>query len=340
MPVVLHQGLYAWRSLRDEGIDVIDSERAAKSDQPKLEIGFLNMMPDRALRATESQFIRLIAAGAGDALIHVHPFQIAGLERGASARHYIDQNYLSFEAVTKMSFDGMVLTGANPGERQLQQESFFPYFEQVAHWADDCVPTVMCSCLASHAVLSIFYGIERIRCLPDKRWGVYPHRLTGASSPLVERHELSFEVPRSHVFEMRAEQLAQHGIQILAASEEADFHIGVSPDGFKWVYLQGHPEYDAISLLKEFKREIQRYCAGQRQDYPPYPIRYFNSDAVAQLDSFRQRLLSARKKGAADVELPEAELAQTLSNPWRRQGEILFHNWIEMMIRRKKFDDA
>ncbi len=336
MPVILHPSLYSWRSLRDEGIEVIDSDRGGvASDVPKLDIGFLNMMPDRAVRATESQFVRLIAAGAGDALIEVHPFHIAGLERGASARQYIDQNYLSFEAAKKMDFDGVVLTGANPGESKLQEESFFSYFERVVRWADDCVPTVMCSCLASHAVLSIFYGIERIRCLPDKRWGVYPHRLTAASSPLVERYELNFEVPRSHVFEMRAEQLTHHGIQILAASEEADFHIAVSPDGFKWVYLQGHPEYDVISLLKEFKREIQRYCAGERQDYPPYPVRYFNSDAVAQLNSFRKRLLSARKKYAVGIELPEVELTRTLKNNWRKHGEILFQNWIEMMIRRQ-----
>ena len=41
--------------------------------------------------------------------------------------------------------------------------------------------------------------------------------------------------------------------------DEAGVHAAVSEDGFRRVYFQGHPEYDANSLLKEYKREVLRH---------------------------------------------------------------------------------
>ena len=333
MALVLDKDLYSWNRLQDEGIEVIDADAASKSALRELHIGFLNMMPDRAVRATERQFLRLISAGANDRLIHVHPFTIDGLDRDGEVRSYIKDNYLSFPEIETIGLDGVVLTGANPGEKDLKQEKYWPQFEQVARWADASVPTVMCSCLASHAVLHILYGIQRRRCVPGKRWGVYRHQSAESSSPLIDGYNSHFDVPRSHVFEMTSNQLTPHGIRILASSPQADFHIAVSPDGFKWVYLQGHPEYDDVSLFKEFKREINRFLTGVRNDYPEYPTGYFNTEAVRKLDSYRDSLLSAKNSGVQFPDLPESQVASTLNNTWTGHGEVLFRNWADMIIR-------
>ena len=41
--------------------------------------------------------------------------------------------------------------------------------------------------------------------------------------------------------------------------------VAVSPDQFRAVYTQGHPEYDANSLLKEYKREVFRFLNGEQR---------------------------------------------------------------------------
>ena len=50
---------------------------------------------------------------------------------------------------------------------------------------------------------------------------------------------------------------------VLAESEDAGVHLATSPDGFRIVYFQGHPEYDRNSLLKEYKREVGRFLDGE-----------------------------------------------------------------------------
>ena len=82
---------------------------------------------------------------------------------------------------------------------------------------------------------------------------------------------------------MPREDLEAAGLRVIAVSEEAGVHLATSEDGVKWVYFQGHPEYDANSLMKEYKREVMRYSAGVLDDYPPYPEGYFTRGALAQL---------------------------------------------------------
>ena len=71
----------------------------------------------------------------------------------------------------------------------------------------------------------------------------------------------------------------------------AAFNLG---DRFRVVYFQGHPEYDTVSLLKEYKREVMRYADGERRDYPPFPERYFGELEQSILDEYHKDLRRAR----------------------------------------------
>ncbi len=333
MPLVRDRELDAWNRLHGEGFEIVSPAQADSLDLPEVHIGFLNMMPDRAFRATERQFFRLLAAGADECLIHIHPFAVSGQKRNTDARDYVDRSYRSFADVQSVCLDGLVLTGANPGESDLRAEDFWPGFEEVILWADESVPTIMCSCLASHAVIDLFHGIQRTRCEPSKRWGVYSHRIIRSDHPLVAGMANGFDTPRSHVFEMTATQLERAGIEILAFSQDADFDIAVSSDGFKWIFLQGHPEYDAVSLLKEFHREVVRFIAGERSDYPQYPLNYLNDTAKDRLSRYRNDLLSALDSSVELPQFPESEILPSIANTWIENGRVLYRNWIRLIIR-------
>lgn len=331
MPLIRYRELTSWGRLEQEGIEIADPKADQVAEYPELHIGFLNMMPDRALKATERQFLRLIAAGAERFSVYIHPFTIGGLAREAETLRYVAQAYDSFAQIREIKLDGLVLTGANPGNAEITAERYWPYFEEVTHWANGTVPSIFCSCLASHAILKLLYGLERTRCKPDKRWGVFTHQVTRSHHPLMEGMPSQYEEPRSHVFEMTASQLEPYGIEILATSADADFGIAASQDGIKWVFLQGHPEYDAVSLLKEYKREINRYQLRERSDYPDFPLNYLPQSARQRLTDYRNEFLEAVNLNLELPEFPEDEIVPLLDSTWTRHAKVLFRNWLKQV---------
>src|SRR5690606_20863484 len=60
MPIRIPDQLPARKILENEGVSVMDSTRAARQDIRPLEIGLLNLMPNK--ERTETQFARLIAS--------------------------------------------------------------------------------------------------------------------------------------------------------------------------------------------------------------------------------------------------------------------------------------
>jgi homoserine O-succinyltransferase len=102
----------------------------------------------------------------------------------------------------------------------------------------------------------------------------------------------------------------------------------VSEDQFRFVYFQGHPEYDTISLLKEYKREVKLYAQGLRADYPPFPENYFTLKSQAILDEHRDRLATALARGEPTPEFPEDHVRGALHNTWHDTAEGVLDNWI------------
>ena len=60
-------------------------------------------------------------------------------------------------------------------------------------------------------------------------------------------------------------------------------------DGSFFLFFQGHPEYEADTLLREYRRDVGRFLGGEREDYPAMPLGYFNDDAAAAGRGFPQR---------------------------------------------------
>lgn len=340
MPLVKYRSLHSYDRLAGEGVEFCASSETQDSDQPDIHIGFLNMMPDKAFLATERQFIRLIAAGSASGNIFVRPFSAGSMSRELEIRNYISQCYESFSQIRSENIHALVLTGANPACANLEDEDYWPEFVEVVNWAQQNVTSILCSCLATHAVVQMLYGIKRIRCVPDKRWGVYSHDLGSGNDSLTAGLETPLNAPHSHVYEVTDAQLRKHGLRVLAKSPEADFHLAVSDDGLKWVYLQGHPEYDSFSLLKEYKREVTRFVRRERNDYPPYPENYFSQADIATLNEYRKSLETAIFNKQPVPEIPEEKIASGLQNTWGDSGKVLFRNWISQVVNKIQNDSV
>lgn len=327
MPIVAHTDLPTFEYLRKEGQNILDPDRALHQDIRELHIGLLNMMPDAALAATERQFLRLINESNQIAQFYVHPFTLDELERAPDARLHIDRYYESFDRIRAQGLDALIITGANVSHPDLAEEPFWEPLIEVIDWAAENVTSTLCSCLATHAVLQFRYG-QRRRPLPAKRWGVYPHRVVEKRHPLVNDVNTLFDVPHSRFNEVGREQFDAAGLHVLAESDEAGVHLAVSEDGFRIVFFQGHPEYDTISLLKEYKREVNRFIAGQRQDYPPFPENYIRCKDSAILEEHRDRIVASLDRGREAPAIPESRIASGLDNTWHDTAEGVVGNWM------------
>lgn len=330
MPIVAHNDLPTFARLREEGQTILDPERALQQDIRELHIGLLNMMPDPALAATERQFFRLIGQSNQIAQFYVHPFTLDELERGPAARAYIARYYASFERIRAEGLDALIITGANVSGPELSDEPFWNPLIEVVEWAYDNVCSTLFSCLATHAALEFRYGQRRAR-LGRKRWGVYCHRVVDRTHPLVANVNTRFDVPHSRFNEIGRAQFDAAGLHVLAESDEAGVHLAVSPDGFRQVFFQGHPEYDTISLLKEYKREVNRFAAGERPDYPPFPDNYFGLQARAILDEHRERIVLALDQGREPPAFPETHLVAGLHNTWHDTAVGVVGNWMGLI---------
>lgn len=326
MPLVAHSELPSFNRLKDEGETILEKNTALQQDIRELHIGLLNMMPDAALEATERQFFRLVGESNQIAQFYMHPFSIANLPRSEKGRAHIDQYYESFEQIKQSGLDALIITGATPGP-ELSEEPFWHPLIEVVDWAYENVTSTLCSCLATHAVMEFRYGQKR-RPLGFKRWGVYSHRVVDLAHPLVTGVNTRFDVPHSRFNQIDREQFEAAGLHILVESAQAGPHLAVSADKFRLVFFQGHPEYDSISLLKEYKREISAFIRGGRDTYPPLPENYFSLQSQAVVNEFKLRLIKALQAGTPLPEFPERLISQQLDNTWHDTAEAIINNWI------------
>jgi homoserine O-succinyltransferase len=327
MPLVANSALPSFERLRREGETVLNPDRARQQDIREMHIGLLNMMPDAALEATERQFLRLVGESNQIAQFHMHLFSLPQLPRGEKARTHIEHYYESFDALQAAGLDALIITGVNITHPSLSAEPFWKPLIEIIDWAYHNVTSTLCSCLTTHAVMQFRHGQQRQR-QPDKCWGVFPHEVIDRHHPLVNGVNTLFDVPHSRFNEITREQFEAAGLPILVESPVAGVHLAVSEDLFRIVYFQGHPEYDINSLLKEYKREINRFIDRERTDYPAFPNNYFDIQSQAILQEHREQIEAALAQATLIPNFPESLITERLHNTWHDTGEAIINNWV------------
>ncbi|MFT5115631.1 MAG: homoserine O-succinyltransferase [Parasphingorhabdus sp.] len=328
MPLVANSGLPGFQRLKDEGEEVLESGRAATQNIRELHVGLLNMMPDAALEVTERQFMRLVGSCNRIAQFYIYPFTFPEIPRGDAAKAHIENYYFDVDDLKKQGLDALIITGAIP-QNELNEEPFWEPLSEVLDWAAENVTSTLCACLATHATMKYFWDLDRTQ-LSDKQWGVYPHRRT-SDHPITRNINSRFDVPHSRFNEISRHAMEQKDIKVLIDSDEAGVHLATSPDGFRFVFFQGHPEYDQNSLLKEYKREVNRFVNGERPDYPPYPANYFNDRGRALLDQYQELLLAAEDPQQVLQSFPEGEALCGTEYTWGDTAKIVFSNWLGLV---------
>jgi homoserine O-succinyltransferase len=132
-------------------------------------------------------------------------------------------------------------------------------------------------------------------------------------------------VPHSRQNEVHEDELVSKGYRILTRSPEVGADIFVREDVVLFIFLQGHLEYDTEALFREYRRDVGRFLAGERDDYPEMPTGYFNSEAASGLVTFQERAVRRR---SAETLLQFPGSPARLAWKWRSPALSLYSNWL------------
>jgi len=290
-----------------------------------LRLGIVNNMPDKALLSTARQFLSVIELAVPDFRVFVSLCALPGIARGETGkRHLLDNSYRSLSELKEVGLDAIIVTGTEPKQPNLKDEPYWSALASLFDWIDREGPSVLYSCLAAHAAVLHFDGIKRRR-LDKKRFGLFDHTTTGHDE-LTEHLPHTFKIAHSRWNEIPEGALGESGYRILTESSEAGADLFVKQRRNLHLFLQGHPEYDASTLGREYQRDVRRFLAGEREDYPNVPRGYFNLSEKELLDRFRARAIKLRDENLM-AEFPS--LANRFPHPQGKSvAAAVFRAWL------------
>ena len=294
----------------------------------ELAIALVNNMPDAALKATVRQFQRVIEAASGRTRIRLHCFSLPSVARSGLARRHVESEYRDIAELADLHIDGMIVTGAEPIADALQQEPYWNDLTALIDWAKAGTRSTIWSCLAAHAAVKHLDGVARHR-LDRKCSGIHDCASIGYDW-LTNGAPATLRVAHSRHNDLNEGELVARGYQILTRSAKAGVDIFAKQYRSRFIFFQGHPEYDALSLQREYMRDVARFLSGERQDYPLIPEDYFDASTEGTLQVFEARARLHRDPTLA-AELPGLTLRPDLAV--ETAATVLFRNWIGYLKR-------
>ena len=296
MPVKIPNALPAAATLKQENIFVMTEQRATTQDIRPLRIAILNLMPTKV--ATETQLLRVL----GNSPLQVEPVFIrtASYTSTHISQEYMDTFYRTFDQVRDQKFDGCIITGAPVELMKYEDVAYWDELVAIMDWANSNVFSTFYICWGAQAALYHMYGIPKYT-LPEKKFGVYRHKVLVKNCRLMRGFDDYFYAPHSRHTEVRTEDIeACEDLIVLAKSDEAGVLLCMSRDGSR-IFMMGHPEYDRVTLDREYKRDKAK---GMDIDLP---VNYYPGD-----DETKKPLLQ-----------------------WRSHGNLLYTNWLNYYVYQK-----
>ncbi|MBR7020469.1 MAG: homoserine O-succinyltransferase [Lachnospiraceae bacterium] len=253
MPIKVANDLPARAVLIEENIFVMDENRATTQDIRPLSIAILNLMPLK--EDTELQLMRSLSNTPLQ--IDITFLTTASYTGKNTAKNHLDQFYLTFEDVKNRRFDGLIITGAPVEQMEFTEVAYWDELVQIMEWSKTNVTSTLHICWGAQAALYYHYGIPKIP-LQRKMFGLFKHRVMNRREPLVRGFDDEFYMPHSRHTTVDPEDIRNHpDLTIMAESDEAGVFLVMAKEG-RQIFVLGHPEYDRVTLDKEYKRDLDK----------------------------------------------------------------------------------
>ena len=270
MPIRIPDNLPARKTLEHEGVAVMDSSRAARQDIRPLQIGLLNLMPNK--ERTETQFSRLI--GATPLQVDLTLVRVTDHKSKNTSDDYLKTFYSTWEDVRARKFDGFIVTGAPIAHLPFEEIKYWPEMVEIMKWTQTHVHHTMFICWGAQAALHHFHGAKRYR-MPQKAFGVFRHKVVNPRSAWLRGLSDSPMIPVSRYNDIDRTSLGPD-LEVLIDNDEIGVCFIDDPK-HRAVHMLNHLEYDNRSLADEYERDVK---AGLN---PAPPINLFpNGDTTVE----------------------------------------------------------
>jgi homoserine O-succinyltransferase/O-acetyltransferase len=253
MPVRIPNDLPARKTLAEENIFVMTTDRAVHQDIRPLGIAVLNLMPTKIV--TETQLLRLL--GNTPLQVDITFIRMGTHESKNTPAEHLDAFYQSLDEVLHERFDGLVITGAPVETLDFESVDYWPELARLMDWSRTNVWSTLHICWGAQAALHHHFGVPK-HAVPAKVFGLFPHRVLDPLEPITRGFDEVFMAPHSRHTEVRRADIERvPGLKLLAVSDEAGVYMARSEDS-RMVFVTGHPEYDRLTLKAEYDRDVAK----------------------------------------------------------------------------------
>lgn len=293
MPIRIQSDLPSKGILERENIFVMDEKRAMHQDIRPIRIAIVNLMPLK--EDTELQILRSLSNTPLQ--VDVSFVKMGTHESTHTSLSHLNKFYQTFPEIREQNYDGLIITGAPVEQMEYEEVDYWKEICEVMEWSKLHVTSTLHLCWGAQAGLYYHYGIPKYQ-LEKKMFGVYEHRVMNRKIPLVRGFDDCFFAPHSRHTEVRREDIVAQGeLTMLAESAKAGVFLVINQDGSR-VFVMGHPEYDRVTLHKEYMRDKAKGLPIEM------PVNYYPDD-----DDSKKPLLQ-----------------------WRSHGNILYANWLNYYV--------
>lgn len=301
MPILIPENYPAYEVLRQKNVFVMNSDRGENQMIRPIKIGLLNLMP--TLEVTETQLIKMLANTPLQ--VDLKLIMMDTDYRKKEDLSHLNQFYHSFDEVKNEKFDGMIITGA-----PLEMLSFeeVDYWDELTAIMDNTKKNVFSTihiCWGAQAGLYHHYNVQK-KILDHKLFGVFPHKLNKKDyeSPLTRGFDDRFLVPHSRHTQPDIDAVRKiDELEIMDESYFAGPHM-IATKNRRWIFLNGHWEYDRGTLMKEYYRDLD---AGKEI---MMPYNYFVGD---------------ESKNGVEV-------------TWKGHANLFYSNWLNFVYQETPYD--
>ncbi len=269
MPIRVQKDLPVKATLENENIFVMDESRAMHQDIRPIEIAILNLMPLK--EDTELQLLRCMSNTSLQ--VNITFLTVESHESSHTALSHLNQFYQTINEVKEKHFDGVIITGAPVEKMEFEETDYWEELKQIMDWADAKATSTLYICWGAQAGLYHHYGVRKYE-MDSKLSGIYNHRVLNRKVPIVRGFDDVFRAPHSRYTGLNEDDLAkavEEDLVVLAESDEAGPFILMGKDGRR-IFVTGHPEYDRLTLDKEYRRDMDRGLN------PDIPVNYYPDD--------------------------------------------------------------
>ena len=293
MPIKIPNELPAAKVLTDENIFIMTETRAITQDIRALKILLLNLMPTKI--DTETQLSRLLGNTALQ--IELELIHTRSHESKNTPEDHLLAFYKTFDEVKEQNWDGLIITGAPIEQMEFEEVEYWDELVEIMEWSKTHVHSTFHICWGAQAGLYYRYGVQKHE-LDKKLSGIYMHHTFHRKTPLVRGFDDIFYVPHSRYTGVDKDEIVKNPhLEIVAESDEAGPYLIIGDEG-KNIFVTGHPEYDILTLDKEYKRDLAKGLN------PDIPVNYY----------------------------PDNDPSKTPIKSWRCHANTLYANWLNYYV--------